>query len=201
MLGLYNYDIKSGKFFFYKKENDSNQNEISKVFKFGNNLGDEKEIDDFESSYVDRNYSKISNQEFNNSEMNTKKRNKNLEFKFNEESEITEEKLNEIYNKVDNYFCSEKLFNDLKEAESIIKPKERKNEFNFIISKRNDTPDTYEKYRWFLVYKDIEEEIKQCKNLINTNDMDMRGLKYQINLKNKKFSDFEWSIQKSEIKN
>ena len=53
--------------------------------------------------------------------MNTKKRNKNLEFKFNEESEITEEKLNEIYNKVDNYFCSEKLFNDLKEAESIIK--------------------------------------------------------------------------------
>ena len=131
--------------------------------------------------------------------MNTKKRNKNLEFKFNEESEITEEKLNEIYNKVENYFCSENLFNDLKEAESIIKPRERKNEFNFKISKRNDTPDTYEKYRWFLVYKDVEEEIEECKKLTNTNDMDMRGLIHRIKEKNITFSDFKWS-SKSEIK-
>ena len=71
-------------------------------------------------------------------------RRKEEEKKDNEiDSEISKEKLDKIFIRIEDY-CSNLLFDNLKEAQLEIQTDIRKYEFG-----------SYDKFRWFLLYKDI----------------------------------------------
>ncbi len=170
-LGLYNYDIKSGKFFIYNKNKFSEITKISTI-KFENEVKDE-EFNILKSSYLDKDYPNYRYTESEISDKNKEKiisrnsgkvkeisekinneiievpekiitRRKEEEKKDNEiDSEISKEKLDKIFIRIEDY-CSNLLFDNLKEAQLEIQTDIRKYEFG-----------SYDKFRWFLLYKDI----------------------------------------------
>ena len=63
--------------------------------------------------------------------------------------EISKEKLEKIFIRIEDY-CSNVLSDNIKEAQLEIQTDIRKYEFG-----------SYDKFRWFLLYKDIKDEIQQ----------------------------------------
>ena len=61
--------------------------------------------------------------------------------------------------RVGEYYNSNLLFKDLEKAETIIQHKIRINEFG-----------PYDKYRWFLLYKDVNDEIKIIREMDGNNE-------------------------------
>jgi len=156
-LGLYNYDIKNGKFFFYNK-NELPKITISKMFKFDEFKNEEINI--FESSYLDKDNSSYKYYESKNSKKfdeditsgnteNVKENNEKLKSDDEIVGEISKEKLEIIFKKIEDYCCSDLLFNNLKEAQLEIQSQPRIYEL-----------ESNDKFRWFLLYKDVKEEIQ-----------------------------------------
>ena len=215
-LGLYNYDIKSGNFFFYDTTKLPQLIQISTIFKFENDFIKE-ENDILKTSFIDidlnNNYSQINNNEENNEKIengnsefineinkkidstkiqeekiseklnqisigdnNNDELNKNNDlFTFRRKDEIdgdiTKEKLDYIFMRVGEYYNSNLLFKDLEKAETIIQHKIRINEFG-----------PYDKYRWFLLYKDVNDEIKIIREMDGNNEH--KFFDKQVNEKN-----------------
>ena len=153
LIGLYNYDIKSGKFYFYDDKKRPQITKISEKFNFENN------------SNILQNTASFLN---NNNEINR---------------EITKEKLDNIIQKIEDYCSSNTLYQDLKKAETKIYPKERKNEFGSL-----------DKFRWFLLYKDLTDEIQKLKNIEQNNEYSM--VYDQMADKRKRIEEFNWSFKK-----
>ena len=175
-LGLYNYDIKTGKFSIYNKNKFSEIIKISTMFKFENEIKD-KEINFFESSYFEKEYKNYKYIESENSDkfneaitsgnsgkiinneiiLVSKKliTRREEEIKKDDEifdeisGEISKEKLEKIFIRIEDY-CSNVLSDNIKEAQLEIQTDIRKYEFG-----------SYDKFRWFLLYKDIKDEIQQ----------------------------------------
>ena len=223
-IGLYNYDIKSGKFFFYDTKKLPQITKISTMFKFENDY-ENNNTDIFKSSFIDTDINNIYSQtkyikniDINNDENNEKtpddnnskkKSNeiiedtainpltnietdkgddkKNKEFTFRKKSEIngeiSKEKLNNILTRVEDYCCSSLLFDNLKQAESEIQPEIRINELGSI-----------DKFRWFLLYKDVKEEIQKLKEMDENNEYSI--LDSQMNDKRNRIVEFNWSFKK-----
>jgi len=99
------------------------------------------------------------------------------------QGEITKEKLDIIYNKVNDYCCSNLLFKHLKEAESIIKPEIK-------IKELTCTDD----FRWFILYKDVKEEIQKLQNMEISGGFTV--LNIQMNDKRNKIKEFNWTQNK-----
>ena len=112
---------------------------------------------------------------------------KNKEFTFRKKSEIngeiSKEKLKNILTRVEDYCCSSLLFDNLKQAESEIQPEIRINELGSI-----------DKFRWFLLYKDVKEEIQKLKEMDENNEYSI--LDSQMNDKRNRIVEFNWSFKK-----
>ena len=156
-IGLYNYDIKSGKFFYYDTKKAPKITKISTMFNFDNNF-DDNEINDNELLV---NYTFVKNNE-----------------------EVTKEQLDEIFTKIENYCNSKLLFEDIKKAEKEILPELRDNEFEF-----------YDQFRWFVLYKDLKEEIRRLEDIEKNQKNSVLGS--LIEDKRNRIGQFNWSLSKN----
>jgi len=161
-IGLYNYDIKSGKFFYYDTKKAPKITKISTMFNFDNNFEDNNN-DNLEMSL------NVSNNLASQ-----------VTFVKNNE-EVTKEQLDEIFIKIKNYCNSIKLFEDLKKAEKEILPELRVNEFEF-----------YDNFRWFVLYKDLKDEINRLEEIEKNQQNSVLGS--LIEDKRNRLNQFNWSL-------
>jgi len=95
------------------------------------------------------------------------------------DNEITKQKLDQIIMKIEDYCCSNTFFQNLKEAETEIQPEIKINELASI-----------DKFRWFVLYKDVKDEIQKLKEIENKNKISI--LDTQMNNKRTKIM-LNWS--------
>ena len=157
-IGLYNYDIKTGKFFYFNQEKSPKITKISNIFE---DIQDEKK---------ENKGNECLSVIINENPMNP------------QDIFINKEKLDKTFKDVENYCISEKLSVDLKLAENIIKPKIRVNE---------EFGD-YDKYRWFLMYKDVQDEIDKIINININNKFSV--IDNQMEDRKKRIPNFNWSL-------
>ena len=162
-IGLYNYDIKSGKFFFYDTKKLPKITQISKMFNFENNENNNEIV---------KNSSLSENELSDNLSIYTFGNNNN---------KIKKEQLDNIFTKIENYCNSDLLFEDLKKAEKEILPELRDNEFEL-----------YDKFRWFLLYKDLNDEIKKLEEMEKNHKYSVLGS--IMNEKRNRLVEFKWSM-------
>ena len=98
--------------------------------------------------------------------------------------EISKEKLDNILKIAKDYCNSNLLYDNLKEAEKIIQPEIRINELDSSI----------DKFRWFILYKDVKEEIQR----LNSNEFTV--LMPQMNDKRNRIVEFNWSFKNKTTK-
>ena len=191
---MYNYDLKSGKFYFYDKTKVPEITQISKMFKF--EVKEKPKSNIFESSFVDSEFkpnvsnekkklsSEISedSQTMSNMDIETKKKEMQFTFRNNNNpivNEVTKQKLDQVIMKIEDYCCSNLFFQNLKEAEAEIQPEIKINELGSI-----------DKFRWFVLYKDVKDEIQKLKEIEDKNKISI--LDTQMNNKRTKIM-LNWS--------
>ena len=193
-IGLYNYDLKSGKFYFYDKTKVPEITQISKMFKF--EVKEKPKSNPFETTFIDSEFKpdlsnekkKLNNeitedsQTLSNIDIETNKKDMQFTFRNNNnliDNEITKQKLDQIIMKIEDYCCSNTFFQNLKEAETEIQPEIKINELASI-----------DKFRWFVLYKDVKDEIQKLKEIENKNKISI--LDTQMNNKRTKIM-LNWS--------